>query len=174
MFCKNRQTASLGNPPSSTHPAVKLLQIATQQELVVSLCCQRPFQNQPQRLRIACTKSLQITVKLRSCRRLLGRVLGRQTYVCTLEDSRKCLFAVLSGRRRPESNRCRRLCRPLRSHSATSPRPPSYRPEVRTTRARMQTCRRFDGGRSGSPWHLWSGAYLPSRSRVVSDFLAGA
>ena len=25
-------------------------------------------------------------------------------------------------RRRPESNRCRRLCRPLRSHSATSPR----------------------------------------------------
>jgi hypothetical protein len=29
-------------------------------------------------------------------------------------------------RRRPESNRCRRLCRPLRSHSATTPRrPPS-------------------------------------------------
>ena len=25
-------------------------------------------------------------------------------------------------RRRPESNRCRRLCRPLRNHSATSPR----------------------------------------------------
>jgi hypothetical protein len=24
-------------------------------------------------------------------------------------------------RRRPESNRCKRLCRPLRSHSATSP-----------------------------------------------------
>ena len=29
----------------------------------------------------------------------------------------------LQSRRRPESNRCRRLCRPLRSHSATSPRP---------------------------------------------------
>jgi integrase len=28
-------------------------------------------------------------------------------------------------RRRPESNRCRRLCRPLRSHSATSPGSPS-------------------------------------------------
>ncbi len=28
------------------------------------------------------------------------------------------------ARRRPESNRCRRLCRPLRSHSATSPRVP--------------------------------------------------
>ena len=27
-------------------------------------------------------------------------------------------------RRRPESNRCRRLCRPLRNHSATSPRMP--------------------------------------------------
>ena len=30
-----------------------------------------------------------------------------------------------SARRRPESNRCKRLCRPLRSHSATSPRGPS-------------------------------------------------
>jgi hypothetical protein len=28
-------------------------------------------------------------------------------------------------RRRPESNRCTRLCRPLRSHSATSPQRPS-------------------------------------------------
>jgi hypothetical protein len=26
------------------------------------------------------------------------------------------------SRRRPESNRCKRLCRPLRSHSATSPK----------------------------------------------------
>jgi hypothetical protein len=32
-------------------------------------------------------------------------------------------------RRRPESNRCRRLCRPLRSHSATSPgTSKAYRP----------------------------------------------
>jgi hypothetical protein len=29
--------------------------------------------------------------------------------------------AARRARRRPESNRCRRLCRPLRSHSATSP-----------------------------------------------------
>jgi hypothetical protein len=28
---------------------------------------------------------------------------------------------VASARRRPESNRCKRLCRPLRNHSATSP-----------------------------------------------------
>jgi hypothetical protein len=34
------------------------------------------------------------------------------------------LFAAFTQRRRPESNRCRRLCRPLRSHSATSPRVP--------------------------------------------------
>ena len=35
----------------------------------------------------------------------------------------RCRFAGCfhRGRRRPESNRCRRLCRPLRSHSATSP-----------------------------------------------------
>jgi integrase len=31
-------------------------------------------------------------------------------------------FRHFSKRRRPESNRCKRLCRPLRSHSATSPR----------------------------------------------------
>jgi hypothetical protein len=141
MFCKNRQTALLGRPPSSTHPAVKLLQIATQQELVVSPCCQRPFQNQPQRLRIACTKSLQITIKLRSCRRLLGRVLGRRMY-CTLGDPRKCLFAVLSGRRRPESNRCRRLCRPLRSHSATSPKCATRVPAGPEKRASAQAARR--------------------------------
>jgi hypothetical protein len=29
---------------------------------------------------------------------------------------------ALRERRRPESNRCRRLCRPLRNHSATSPK----------------------------------------------------
>ena len=32
------------------------------------------------------------------------------------------VFPAKRPRRRPESNRCRRLCRPLRSHSATSPR----------------------------------------------------
>ena len=42
------------------------------------------------------------------------------------EQSREPRFPGSSGgirrRRRPESNRCRRLCRPLRNHSATSPR----------------------------------------------------
>ena len=35
---------------------------------------------------------------------------------------RRGVIARKKERRRPESNRCRRLCRPLRSHSATSPR----------------------------------------------------
>ena len=35
--------------------------------------------------------------------------------------SRRSLMRATGARRRPESNRCRRLCRPLRSHSATSP-----------------------------------------------------
>ena len=34
------------------------------------------------------------------------------------------IWRLFSQRRRPESNRCKRLCRPLRSHSATSPRLP--------------------------------------------------
>jgi hypothetical protein len=31
------------------------------------------------------------------------------------------LYSGTTQRRRPESNRCERLCRPLRNHSATSP-----------------------------------------------------
>jgi integrase len=36
-------------------------------------------------------------------------------------SGRKPSAELSEQRRRPESNRCRRLCRPLRSHSATSP-----------------------------------------------------
>ena len=55
------------------------------------------------------------------------------------------------ARRRPESNRCRRLCRPLRSHSATSPRAPSVaasaRPPVTPLRRSAAARRRCPTGR---------------------------
>ena len=61
---------------------------------------------------------------------LLGQPVGVATEVAL--QTRQCLAickqvasdvlcSVSLQRRRPESNRCRRLCRPLRSHSATSP-----------------------------------------------------
>ncbi len=39
------------------------------------------------------------------------------------DDGRPVRTAHRTQRHRPESNRCRRLCRPLRSHSATVPGP---------------------------------------------------
>ncbi len=54
-----------------------------------------------------------------------GRARGRGGR-CELRHTNKRSRGAGNGRkdrsrRRPESNRCRRLCRPLRSHSATSP-----------------------------------------------------
>jgi hypothetical protein len=59
-----------------------------------------------------------------------------------------CRFPANRARRRPESNRCTRLCRPLRSHSATSPQPPSLAPRLITNMPRRARPRcRTDRGR---------------------------
>ena len=62
-----------------------------------------------------------------------------RTHQATQEASRSRLSRrarVSTQRRRPESNRCRRLCRPLRSHSATSPGPPRVAAALSLRRAR--------------------------------------
>src|SRR5271166_4498049 len=55
---------------------------------------------------------------------LVGPAQGAEQLSCGpdgMSAPKPAICRPLYQRRRPESNRCRRLCRPLRSHSATSP-----------------------------------------------------
>jgi hypothetical protein len=69
---------------------------------------------------------------------------------------------VFVERRRPESNRCRRLCRPLRSHSATSPGSPiSVSGREGVGRSRMEV---GDAARIHRwPDRLWDGSGAVSK-----------
>ena len=65
-------------------------------------------------------------------------------------------LACLSERRLPESNRCKRLCRPLRNHSAKAPGRASLaaagRPRASMPRCRVAAWpRSSSSGRAGSP-----------------------
>jgi hypothetical protein len=65
----------------------------------------------------------------------------------------QAVFACSSRRRLPESNRCKRLCRPLRNHSAKAPRMSDYRLAMRDSRPRFARDRRFTLQRIGAAAH---------------------
>jgi hypothetical protein len=79
------------------------------------------------------------------CKRLLGSLWGALTTVCISRQQNMPICRHFE-RRRPESNRCRRLCRPLRSHSATSPA--SLKPSGRDRPAKC-------GAGRGDLWIAW-------------------